>query len=163
MSYQAKAIANEFLKLAKNDNCPLTQMKLQKLIYIAHGYHLAILNMPLISNEIQAWQYGPIIPDIYQEFKIFGNTPINVLAIDVEINDDFDILETNSGINKEDTQTKELIDAVWGKYSQYSGPNLSDMTHRVDTPWDKTYSQGTPSLPISNGLIAEHYKSLIEE
>ncbi len=163
MSYSAKAIANEFLKLADYDSESLTQMKLQKLVYIAHGFSLAIMSKPLIEENVQAWQYGPVIPSLYHEFKGYRGGPITSPATNVIITDDFEVSETAPTVDIEDTDTKELLDAVWGKYKKYSGPNLSDMTHREGTPWDKTFLPGVSGLAIDNNIISNHYKSLIGE
>ena len=46
---------------------------------------------------------------------------------------------------------------------KYSGSNLSDMTHREDTPWYKTYQDGIPNIPINNKLIKEYYSNLINK
>lgn len=162
MSYSAKAIANEFIKLAKKDEKSLTQMKIQKLVYISHGYCLAILNKPLIDDEIQAWQYGPIIPQLYNEFKVFGKNEIDTLAYNFELDDEFNIIKDIPKVDEEDTQIKELINAVWEKYKDYTGPNLSNLTHRKNTPWDKTYKSGYLNMTIDNEIIKEHYKELIK-
>ena len=72
----AKAIANYFL----DKSIDLTPMKIIKLVYIAHGWHLAITDKPLIEDYVQAWEFGPVIPDLYHEFKKYGNTPIKTYA-----------------------------------------------------------------------------------
>ena len=57
-------IAVEFLELAKNQTHykEITTMQLLKLVYIAHGWMLGLYDKPLISDEVEAWQYGPVIP-----------------------------------------------------------------------------------------------------
>ena len=57
--YSAKAVANYFLARAKESGETLSPMKLQKLIYFAHGWHLAVFDAPLLDEEVQAWDYGP--------------------------------------------------------------------------------------------------------
>jgi uncharacterized phage-associated protein len=163
MAYSSKAIANKFLELAKNEGTNITQMKLQKLVYISHGYYLAILDKPLISDEIQAWQYGAIISELYHEFKSFEKSPITSLASDTDVDDDFEVISTIPVIDKDDEDSNGLIEAVWEKYKKYSGSNLSDMTHREDTPWYKTYQDGIPNIPINNKLIKEYYSNLINK
>jgi uncharacterized phage-associated protein len=73
--YSSKAVANTFLDIAKANNvADISPMKLQKLIYYAHAWHLAFLGQPLIKEEVQAWKFGPVIPDVYFEFKECGNS-----------------------------------------------------------------------------------------
>lgn len=65
-----KAVSDEFLRLAIIDNHEdLSHMKLQKLLYCAYGWGLAILNERLFSDKIQVWEYGPIIASIYRRFR----------------------------------------------------------------------------------------------
>src|SRR5947209_3400405 len=84
MPYDAKAIANYFLDLAEAEAKSLTPMKLQKLVYYAHGWHLALTGRPLLDEEIQAWSFGPVIRSLYNEFREFGAEPITRRACLVE-------------------------------------------------------------------------------
>ena len=70
--YPSAAIANEFLTLSFSDQKLVSPMKLLKLVYLAHGWHLAIKGKPLIDEQIQAWDYGPVIQNLYHEIKGFG-------------------------------------------------------------------------------------------
>jgi len=72
----ALAVANYFIKKGIDTKKSVSPMKLQKLVYFAHGWRLALYNSPLIDEAIQAWQYGPVIPGIYHEFKHYGNRDI---------------------------------------------------------------------------------------
>jgi len=80
MPYPALAIANEFIKVARERNKQLTPMELLKLVYFAHGWYLALSGVPLINEPVQAWRFGPVIPSIYHAFKRYGSGPIIALA-----------------------------------------------------------------------------------
>ena len=69
--YSAIAVANCFLDIADAQSRPITPLKIQKLVYIAHGWHLAIYEEPLIVELVEAWKWGPVIPLLYHEFKNF--------------------------------------------------------------------------------------------
>ena len=55
----------------------LTPIHILKLVYIAHGWSLAIGEHPLIRNEIEAWEYGPVIRSLYDAVKRYGRDPIS--------------------------------------------------------------------------------------
>src|SRR5215467_7486621 len=85
MAYPAKAVANEFLYLAKEERRPVTPMQLLKLVYFAHGWYLALTGERLIDERVEAWKYGPVVPSIYHEFKRFGNEPITEYATETKV------------------------------------------------------------------------------
>lgn len=142
----AKSVANEFLTLAQRDGKLLTNMQLQKLVYIAHGFHLAIYGEPLIEEQVKAWQWGPVIPPLYNRLKKFGSGTITGLITDVA--------ELPLG------RAKSLTDEVWKSYGQYSGAQLSAITHQQGSPWDLTWRTENFGV-IDDALTAEHYKSLL--
>jgi uncharacterized phage-associated protein len=159
MPYSAKAVANKFLELAQQDNMQLTQMQIQKLVYISHGFHLALTTTPLIDEPVQAWQYGPVISSLYDEFRGFGNQPITSEATITIIDDNFNVNSIIPRIN--DEQTTQLINAVWNKYNVYSGPNLSDLTHKAGTPWSTTLQFNNFFSTIDNKVIQDYYANLL--
>ncbi len=161
-TYSPKAVANVFLSLAKKEGEGITPMKMQKLIYIAHGWGLGILGKPLINEPTQAWKYGPVIESIYHEFKHRGNRPIIQPASNLNLNrETLQIEEEFPEVPALDTDARELISHVWGAYKQYDGGQLSSITHQNGTPWSNTYQEGISGLPIANARIKEYYEQLI--
>tara|TARA_R110002072_G_scaffold238329_1_gene395702 strand:+ start:43044 stop:43628 length:585 start_codon:yes stop_codon:yes gene_type:complete len=160
MTYGVKAIANLLIDTAKEKGSHLDQMKLQKLVYIAHGWHLAIEGEPLFKEEIQAWQYGPVIPTLYNEFRNCGRGAITDYATDIEVStDDLNYSFVAPQVKPEDRNVKELVDKIWDVYGGYTGPQLSNLTHMPGTPWDSVY-KACPKSPIPNDLIREHFVEL---
>src|ERR1700736_6544090 len=84
-TYDARAVANYFLQRANAEGIPITPMAIQKLVYFAHGWMLAVYGRPLINQRIEAWEYGPVIRDLYQQFKRFGDLKITEPAKDVQV------------------------------------------------------------------------------
>ena len=147
MGYSAKAVANYFLELAKKEKRPISPLKMQKLVYVAHGWHLGITGKPLVVDEYaEAWDFGPVFPSLYHEFKHFRansiSEPAQELLIDGPVGDwdwDWDRLETRiPEINKKDTELRHFLAQIWKAYNKYSGVKLSSMSHGRGTPWSKT-------------------------
>jgi uncharacterized phage-associated protein len=163
-SYSPKAVANAFLALAKKEGEGITPMKMQKLIYLAHGWGLGILGEPLINEPVQAWKYGPVIESIYHEFKHHGNRPILTPASNLELNKKtLQIDEEFPEIPESDSDAHGLITHVWNAYKKYTGGQLSTITHEPGTPWTQTYQTGVNGLPIPNALIQQHYQNLVQK
>lgn len=137
----------------------ITPMKLLKLVYIAHGWHLGIKETPLINEAVQAWKYGPVVESVYHEFKEYGNQPIKKQATVLTVlEDDVQIITPSV----DDVDSKLFLDSVWNTYSKYSGLQLSTLTHQSDSPWDIVWNkQGGKNKNgsiIPNDLIQAHYK-----
>ncbi|RYE90398.1 MAG: DUF4065 domain-containing protein [Cytophagaceae bacterium] len=79
--YDAVAIANYFIQKSLDTGVEVTPMKLLKLVYISHGWSLALLNEPLINEAVEAWTYGPVIPSLYQELKEYGRERVTKLVV----------------------------------------------------------------------------------
>lgn len=147
--HDSRTVANRFLELAAAKGRTLTQMQLQKLVYIAHGWKLALAASPLIRDEVQAWQYGPVIPRLYSALRSFRDQPVRgPLASD---GDHLDTVEDS------------LVEQIYDIYGHYSGPQLSRLTHAAGTPWERTYRPKSFGLVISNDKIQDHYKRLAQE
>jgi uncharacterized phage-associated protein len=144
VSYPSQRIANTFLDIAKSAGVTLTNMQVQKLVYFAHGFYLALKDEPLIEDEIKAWNFGPVIPPLYNDLKQYSNGIVTSLISGFEsIPDGFD---------------KSFIQKVFDLYGRISGPRLSAATHMPNSPWDKVYKKSKFSA-IPNELMKEHFKT----
>ena len=144
IKYPSPVIAEYFIQKDKNMRSDI--MKVLKLVYISHGFNLAIFDTPLIKEKVQAWQYGPVIPELYFRLKTNDLDTISVFYDDVQR------LER-------DENTTKLLDAVYTKYGKYDGIQLSNLTHQKKTPWDITVNKYESE--ITEDLIKEHYKTLL--
>jgi len=160
MLHSTKSVANYFLELAKKNGQALTPMKLQKLVYYAMGWFAGYTGKPLVDEAAEAWQYGPVFPSLYHEFKPFGAGPITRKA--VGRNPDFSQTEVPPPA---ESDVRQFLDNVWDSYSKYTGIALSEMTHAVGTPWELTWkaSQGVRDVSIPFDLIKEHFQAAAEK
>ncbi|MCH8342708.1 MAG: SocA family protein [Planctomycetes bacterium] len=156
MPWSSKAVANHILHLAKAEGVQVTPMQLNKLVYITHGWHLALTGDPLINETAEAWKYGPVVSSLYQEFKRFGRTPITKFAVEWEGDNP---VTAKLPVGAE--EAKDIIERVRKAYSGYSGLQLSALTHKKGTPWAKAWATGGGytyiRCPIPDGDIRDHY------
>ncbi len=163
MSFSSKAVANKFLELAQRDNVEVSPMKLQKLVYYAHGWYYAIVGEPLIDEQIEAWKYGPVVPSLFYSAKHYGNAPIDKPL------DDFELVDSSNGVQfnwsvevlsnePESEQAVMVIEQVWEVYGSYSAIKLSNMTHEEDGPWHKTLKDNRMSLPKGTDIPPEYIR-----
>lgn len=146
MAHTALQVADKFIRLGLQQNKYFTQMQLLKLVYIAHGWMLATTNQPLIHNQVEAWQYGPVIPELYHELKYNGAKSI-----------DKPILSESVYFTP---QEEQVIEFTFKNYGDFSAFQLSDITHAPNTPWSLTFGRGNY---IPDSLIASHYKELYQK
>lgn len=161
----AAAVANEFLDLQAADNTkypPIDQMKIQKLVYYAHAWWLAYKGEPLFDDDIQAWPWGPVVRNIYGEFRHCGRSPITIDRVTELVK----VGETGafrvSTPERPPQDVRDFLASVWKSHKSLTGIQLSNSTHGPGEPWTIVKEQygtldGKPRIP--NELIREVFKA----
>lgn len=154
----ALAVANYFVKKSFDEGIPVTPMKLVKLVYISHGWYLGLSDEPLLSERVEAWKYGPVVPSVYNAFRRYGGGEITQAAAVTP----FSGQPVYPMVTNPDTDT--FLNKIWDVYKNLDGLALSAMTHQENTPWDKAWNhqggKNEKSKVIANDDIQEHYKRL---
>ena len=131
---------NEYIRDFENeDTDDITNMK---LLFYAQSAFLAIKGVPLFNNNILAWEHGPVIPEIYDKFKINGNKGIT------EYNEN-DLKD----ISKDDVNL--LID-VYNLFGEYSAWGLRNLTHS-ENPWKTTKRNDVIAIDKMANTFKEKY------
>jgi uncharacterized phage-associated protein len=148
MAYPILHIANKIIANTDVEQGELiSNLKLQKLLYYMQGFHIAVFDAKLFENDIEAWQYGPVVRDMYFHFKEFGKSSIT-------LTDDATIAEMTD-------DEEELFNEVLAEYSQFSAIKLMNMTHD-ELPWEKTFNE-TPQGVITYQLMSDFFKTQLVE
>lgn len=166
----AAAVANWFLDKADDDGFQLDQLQIQKLLYYANGWYLANVGEELFADDILAWPHGPVIKDIWQQFRAYGRQPItgraSVMAARPAPGQS--ILDAQYIIpHLADAKREQVCEKVWEQYGRgrFTGVQLSDMTHARDEPWDAVWRQAPPDerpiIPVD--LIKEAFKRKLQK
>jgi uncharacterized phage-associated protein len=112
----AHEIAKYFVSLVDEEaGDSISNLKLQKLLYYAQGANLALRDEPLFPEAIKAWVHGPVVPQVYHEYKQYGAGPIPVEQVNLE---------------SYAPAIREVLDEVNAVYGQFTAAKLRSMTHQ---------------------------------
>ena len=138
--YNVLDICRYVINYSNDRGYGITNLKLQKVLYFVQAYFLITTSKQCFKERIEAWDFGPVVPEAYREYKQFGSSNIPSVSYYVEVNSkDF----WNSKVK---TYRKEVIsnrdqnriDAVVDRLSDYSATDLVEITHN-QTPWMDAY------------------------
>ena len=178
--YSPDAVSNTLLDLAESEGKEICPLKLQKLLYFCHGWHLGLTGQPLQRELFEAWKYGPVLRSIYREFRRFRNDPITGRAVETQY-----IGPAHEGAGKieqaigrvrvfEPRLVDETVDLdtdfadgvigrVWELYGDHSAVHLSRLTHENGTPWSQVMNavedreDPPPGLMIPDELMKDWF------
>jgi uncharacterized phage-associated protein len=134
---KALDVAFYFIKKGLEDKKPVTNKKLQKLVYYAQAWSLVLNNERLFSEKIEAWVHGPAIPSLYKKFKEFGSEPIILDPACIEVD-----------ISK---KQEKLLNNIWQVYGKYDANYLELLSHS-ELPWQEARGE-TPAFQSSSKTI----------
>lgn len=137
----ALLIADYLLLKAQQEGKPITNKKLQKLLYYVQAWSLALHDKKIFDDKIEAWIHGPAIKTVYLEYQKFGASPIAK-----EISGDV--------VNKISEEAIKIIDDVWQLYSKYEANYLEFLTHSEE-PWQKARNGLEPHISSENEITLE--------
>lgn len=146
--YSASTIAKWFLyynqkTMDEEDADLISNSKLQKLLYYAQGCYLAIKGVPLFREKILAWEHGPVVKEVYQEYR--SNHSNGIV---------YDGTYDNSVKNDDE----EILIEVYKIFGQYSAWGLRNKTHN-ETPWKETNRNDEIDISIIKEYFEENYIS----
>jgi len=160
VSCDPRAVANLLLQETRSRGNRVSNLKLQKLLYLCHAFYLVDTGQPLVRGSFEAWQYGPVHREAYDAFKRFGAKPITEDA------QRFDPV-TGRWEPIQPPTNRAVLDVIQRVVQFYGGKSpreLVELTHAKNGPWDHVVSAATTSaniaLKISDGVTAERFKYL---
>ena len=139
----AMNIAKYIVNKAYSEDYPVSNLQLQKLLYFVQGESIQRLGDTAFPEELEVWSYGPVVRDVYKEFKMYGAKPIYCNYSNTIVNE-----ELNS-----------LVDEILEKHGKKSAWYLVQMTHAEGTPWKVAKTQDLKVIPES--IMAIHYQSVL--
>jgi len=138
-------LCNNIILRGKKENIEISPMKLQKLMYYVCRDYVKQTNHLPISETFEVWQYGPVLPSIYAEFKSFGSKPITSFAKDAA-GRSYKVSE------EENPVLASTLDVVWAQYKRMSGVELSRKTHKSNSGWYRAYMAHRNQISVEDML-----------
>lgn len=148
MSYPVLEIAKKIIASTDSEKGEIiSNLKLQKLLYYMQGFFIAVFDKPLFDSDIKAWQYGPVVEEMYYHFKEFGSGAISISS-------DENIIEL---LHDEELLFREVME----EFGQFSAIKLMQISHE-ERPWKKVFNENVGGvIPIE--LLKEYFKTQIVE
>lgn len=128
-------------------NWELSNLEIQKILYLAHMFHLGRTNAPLINESFEAWDYGPVVPEVYADARAFGSERVTGAFYRVH------------AVRPDSEEYKTLQEAAEGTRGVRAG-RLVAITHRDNGAWAKNYRQGMRRIKIPNRDIIDEYRMI---
>lgn len=129
--------------LCETSGWGLSNLKLQKILFLAHMVHLGEKGSPLVNERFEAWDYGPVSPDLYRQVKAFGSSPVRNVFHGYTAPTDPAIIDS--------------LDDVLNQVGHLTAGQLVQMTHRAGGAWDTHYIPGSMGVRIPNEAILQEY------
>ncbi len=135
-------ISKYVIQYCKKKNYGISNLKLQKILYFIQADFLVTLGRPCFPEKIYAWDFGPVVPEVYREYKRFGASEIPGMVFTSDI--DFD--------KKEIKIINDMIDDC----AVYSASTLVDITHSQD-PWKNAYYKKGKNTEITTKSMKKFF------
>lgn len=151
--YGAADVASHIVAHCIERGDPISNLQLQKILYFVQERWISKNGLPLFDDQFEAWQYGPVVPSVYQAYSIFGRRPIFQEARYVS---NGLLNPVGREIVKLDEDTAAAVDEVTDCYSGMSPWELVDIAHKKDGPWYDAYHDSGRGAVITKSSIARH-------
>jgi uncharacterized phage-associated protein len=134
-------------RLAERSGWTLSNLELQKILYLAHMFYLGRTGgEPLVPGQFEAWDYGPVHPDLYHRVKVFGSDKVE------------NIFYGNPDLPE--GPERAILDEAYDSLGKLGAGRLVNATHRRTGAWAINYLPGVRNRPISNADILAEYQEL---
>ena len=158
MAYNVLEVCRHIINFSNEKGYEISNLKLQKLLYFVQGCFLIEKDAPCFNEAIQAWDFGPVVPEAYREYKIYGATNIPRITQYLSFKNDnsFEIVFKDFKDDIIVNDDKMTIDDVVDSLSKISALGLVGYTHQ-QAPWQEAYKKGK-NTEISLDSIKECFK-----
>ncbi|MDE8193520.1 DUF4065 domain-containing protein [Erysipelothrix rhusiopathiae] len=159
--YSAQEISNYIIEYSNSKGYSIKNIRLQKTLYAVQGLSLLNRDMPAFNEKIEAWKYGPVVPDIYYNYASYGPSEITKEGIMSNM-----IIFTSLGIQEKEysndlisSDMKEVIESTVDFFSKMKDFDIVDWSH-AHTAWFSTYNPDNIHVEINHEKISNTFKAM---
>lgn len=139
-------IADWFLaKVDREAGDSITHLKLQKLVYYAQAWALALLDRPLFEEDFQAWAHGPVVRSLFDRFNGSG----------------WSALDGPESVPEMDEDIRGLLEEVFRVYGEHTAKTLENLTHQ-EAPWINARGVCAPEERCTNIIPKEAMRAFYQ-
>jgi uncharacterized phage-associated protein len=147
MSSTASAVAKYIIKEFQDSGEPITNLKVQKLLYYVQGWHLGLYGVPAFEEDLEAWVHGPVEYGVFQEYQEFsGGSPITKIPTKPKFK----------------TNLEKHIHEVLQEYSGENALALEVRTHK-EWPWMEARKDLKPNEWSRNKISKQTMQDFFKE
>lgn len=153
--YDVRTVANLVLKRAWDLDLRVTNLHLNKSLFFMHVDCLRDHGKPLVSAKIEAWEYGPVFREVYNQFKKYRAEPISALAKRVS----YDTGELEDAIDEIAPTMVQYIVELGEFYLSVPAGVLVDLSHAKGGAWDTVWSSSADfnaGMEITEEIIRKY-------
>ena len=155
-------IANEFIRLASAEGKAFDQMKLQELVYIAHGWCLAITGEPLTGDRPEALEHGPEYRRLADALAKCGLDPVvSEILVSNRFSEGSKTDATILAAPELSPGEREILARVYADYGALRISQLATLTRSEGTPWHRVFASGDGNWrDISHEMIRVQFADI---
>lgn len=159
---KALDVARYIINYSNEKGYPISNLRLQKLLYFVQACYLSLTEKkdPCFDDRIEAWDFGPVVPSVYHEFKQFGNGSIPTIECYYTFDKNNILSLKKHEFSKEiiPADDRMAIDLVVSSFSEFTTSSLVKLTHE-QKPWIEARKRGL-NAEITNESIQEYFCNL---
>ena len=141
MAYRALDVAEEIIAYSLKIKNPITHLKLQKLLYFVQAKFLLETPHPCFSDKIEAWAFGPVVPNVYKKYKKYSRSTLKT---------------SNNYTRVISLSDLKMIEEMVEIFKDWTPMAMVSLTHR-QSPWKDAWDKYGENAEITPEAIKDFF------
>lgn len=158
--YDVLDIARYVINYCNDKDIHISNLKLQKILYFIQASFYLNKGRECFKENMEAWKYGPVVPEAYFEFRRYGSNNIPYIkSYFTQQENSYFLREVIYSDDIIDDNDKEIIKNIIEECSNHTASELVDITHS-QKPWKETYVNGINKI-IEKSILKSYFKGVV--